>query len=390
MANYINPRIDCMKCVQCQALYRVGDYFEGCPSCLSAGAPASIAPHYAEWPTKLDYITINDWLSYPFSDLGEGKTSLSSLPRLAASLGLTSLHTKNEFTNPTGSHKDRMGSLVAQRAADIRIRTVAIASSGNAGASMAAYSARNGLECVVVTTPQISPNWRRAIETHGARIIATETDDDRWSLIASQAKKGNWYPATNYTIPPVGSNPFGVDGYRAIAFELHLQFGETAPTDIVVPTARGDLLWSIAKGYDDLREAGFIQSIPRIHAVEPFPRIGAALSGHGMVGHVPDDTNMGSISGNTVTQQTLRALKMSKGYAVAVQDTEVAADQAILGSEGLYLELSSVATLTGVRHLIREKKIGSDARVVLIATSHGYKEETRYRDQLPVTDWPVG
>ncbi|MGY5795617.1 threonine synthase len=379
-----------MKCVQCGTVHPVEDYFEGCPSCLSAGTPASVAPHYAEWPSILDYNTVNDWLSYPVSDLGEGKTSLSSLPRLAKSLGLTSLHTKNEFTNPTGSHKDRMGSLIAQRAAHVGIQAVAIASSGNAGASMAAYSARNELECIVVTTPHISPNWRRAIEMHGARIIATETDDDRWLLIASQAKKGNWYPATNYTIPPVGSNPFGVDGYRAIAFELHLHFGEGAPTDIVVPTARGDLLWGIAQGYEDLREAGLIKSKPRVHAVEPFPRIGAALSGQGFVGNFPDETIMDSISGNTVTQQTLRALVMSDGHAVAVQDTEVAADQAILGRQGLYLEPSSVATLTGLRQLIRENKIEPDARVVLIATSHGYKEEAHYPEALPVSDWPIG
>ncbi|MES0205085.1 pyridoxal-phosphate dependent enzyme [Mesorhizobium sp. LNHC209A00] len=389
MPNQINPRIAGMKCIQCDAIYPVGDYFEGCPECSSAGAPASVAPHYAEWPTTLDYETLSDWLSYPLSDLGEGKTSLSSLPCLAASLGIASLHTKNEFANPTGSHKDRMGSFVAQRAVALGIKTVAIASSGNAGVSMAAYSARGGLECVVVSTPDISPSWRRAIEMHGARIIATETDDDRWSLIANHARKGNWYPATNYTIPPVGSNHFGVDGYRAVAFELHLQFGQKAPTDIVVPTARGDLLWGIAKGFEDLSEAGLIHSKPKVHAVEPFPRIGAALSGQGLVGDFPDATTMGSIGGNTVTQQTLRALEMADGHAVAVQDAEVAADQATLAREGLYLELSSVATLTGLRNLVAEKKIEPDARVILIATSHGYKEVARYHDQLSVTDWPT-
>lgn len=374
MPDQINPRISGMKCVRCDAVYPVGDYLEGCPACSNIGEPASVALHYAELPRTLDFDSIEEWLSYPPSDLGEGMTRLSSLPRLAAGLGITSLHTKNEFANPTGSHKDRMGALVAQRAIDLGIGTVAIASSGNAGVSMAAYCGRSGLECVVVTTQNMNSNWRRAIEMHGARIIFTETDDDRWSLIASHARKGNWYPATNYTIPPVGSNPFGVDGYRAIAFELCLQFGQLAPTDIIVPTARGDLLWGIAKGFEDLKATSLIRSKPKVHAVEPFPRIGAALSGRGMVGNFPDETNMDSIGGNTVTHQTLRALAMSEGHAIAVGDAEVAVDQAILGREGLYLERSSVAALTGLRSFVRNKKVGPDARVVLVATSHGYKE----------------
>ncbi|WP_342723868.1 pyridoxal-phosphate dependent enzyme [Bradyrhizobium sp. B097] len=383
MPGKLNPRIAGMTCVRCQLTHPVADYVEGCPACLESGTPASVAPHYTSWPSSLDLATIGDWLSYPdASGLGEGNTPLSDLPRLARVLGIQALHTKNEFGNPTGSHKDRMGGMVARRALDVGARTVAVASSGNAGVSVAAYAARSGLECVVVTTPEISPNWRQAIELHGARIVATERSDERWRLVARHARAGDWYPVTNYLIPPVGSNPFGVDGYRAIAFELYLQFEHHPPTDIVVPTSRGDLIWGIAKGYRDLSDAGLVRSIPRVHAVEPFPRIRQALSGHGMVGAFPEKTSMGSIGGNTVTWQTLQALELAGGSSVAVDEPEVAADQSVLAREGLYLELSSVATLTGLRKLIREGKVTPDARVVLIATSHGYKERARIDERL--------
>ncbi|RUV92706.1 pyridoxal-phosphate dependent enzyme [Mesorhizobium sp. M5C.F.Ca.IN.020.14.1.1] len=384
MAPRINRRIGGMQCIRCQVIHPVGDYFEGCPACLQAGTPASIAPHYMAWPSSLEFQTIDDWLAYPEpSGLGEGNTPLSTLPRLAATLGISALCTKNEFANPTGSHKDRMGRMVVQRALEAGAKTIAVASSGNAGVSISAYAARSSLECVVVTTPDISPNWRRAIEMHGARIVATENSDDRWALMAENAKKGSWYPATNYTIPPVGSNPFGVDSYRAIALELHLQLQAAPTTDIIVPTARGDLLWGIAKGYRDLSDSGLSRSTPNIHAVEPYPRIRSALAGHGMVGLFSGDTDMVSIGGNTVTQQSLYALEISKGSAVAVDDDDVAADQAVLANEGLYLERSSAATLTGLRKLISEKKIASNARVVLIATSHGYKEHARFLERLP-------
>ncbi|MGF6482930.1 threonine synthase [Paraburkholderia sp. JPY419] len=384
MLSKLNPNVYAMKCVRCGKLHPLDDYFEGCPSCLQRGTPASVAPHYADFPAVLHWDNMAEWLAYECAScLGEGNTSLSSLPRLAASLAIESLYTKNEFANPTGSHKDRMGAMVAQRALDIGATTIAVASSGNAGVSMAAYAARAGIDCIVVTTPDMSPNWRRAIEMHGARIIAMESSDDRWVLIARHAKRGDWYPATNYLMPPVGSNPFGVDGYRAIAFELYLQFLELPPTDIIVPTARGDLLWGIAKAYQDLRDSGLISTRPRVHAVEPFPRIGHAREGHGMVcSSYSGDTAMASIGGNTVTVQSLVALELTDASGVSVTDDEARDDQLLLGKEGLYVELSSAAALSGLRKLLAQGKIGPQSRVVMIATSHGYKEHPEFGAQL--------
>ncbi|MEX3815978.1 pyridoxal-phosphate dependent enzyme [Paraburkholderia sp. BR13439] len=384
MLSKLNPNVAAMRCLQCAQLHPLDDYFEGCPSCLKCDAPASVAPHYADFPTELRSDNMAEWLSYGSpSGLGEGNTPLSSLPRLAASLGIEAVYTKNEFANPTGSHKDRMGAMVAQRAMDIGAKTIAVASSGNAGVSMAAYAARAGIDCIVVTTPDMSPNWRRAIEMHGARIIAMENSDDRWVLIARHARRGDWYPATNYLMPPVGSNPFGVDGYRAIALELYLQFPAAPPTDIVVPTARGDLLWGIAKGYQDLRATGLISATPRVHAVEPFPRIGRAREGHGMVcSSFSGDTAMVSIGGNTVTFQSLLALELTDASGVAVNDQEASDDQLLLAKEGLYVELSSAAAVSGLRKLVGQGKIGHRSRVVMIATSHGYKEQPEFTAQL--------
>ncbi|ACC76440.1 pyridoxal-phosphate dependent enzyme [Paraburkholderia caribensis] len=378
MLSKLNPNVAAMKCLQCGQLYPLNDYFEGCPLCLQSGTPASVVPHFADFPTELHHGNFGEWMSYGCpSGLGEGNTPLSSLPRLAATLGIEALYAKNEFANPTGSHKDRMSAIVAQRALDIRAKTIAVASSGNAGVSMAAYAARAGIDCVVVTTPDMSQNWRRAIEMHGARIIAMESSDDRWVLIARHARRGDWYPATNYLMPPVGSNPFGVDGYRAIALELYLQFPAVPPTDILVPTARGDLLWGIAKGYQDLRNTGLISVTPRVHAVEPFPRIGRAREGHGMVcSNFSGDTAMVSIGGNTVTFQSLLALELTDASGVAVNDQEASHDRLLLAKEGLYVELSSAAAVSGLRKLVAQGKIGARSRVVMIATSHGYKEQS--------------
>ena len=71
--------------------------------------------------------------------------------------------------------------------------------------------------------------------------------------------------------PPVGSNPFGLEEYKTVAFELVEQCADEPPTAVLVPTARGDLLWGIWQGLLDARGAGLITELPRLVAIEPSP-----------------------------------------------------------------------------------------------------------------------
>lgn len=373
------PNIDGMRCLACGKVHPLSDYFEGCPDCADAGSPSSVAPLYRFFPKAVNREHISQWLIYSTGAmLGEGDTPVISLPRLAAECGVAELHVKNEAANPTGSHKDRMSAMVVQRAREVGASTVVAASSGNAGASLAAYAASAGLDCVIVTTPKISSSWRRAIEMYGAELIATETPMERWQIVAQNVRAGKWYPATNYVAPPVGSNPFGVDGYRAIALELFVQSGDQQPTDLVVPTSRADVLWGIAQGYADLCEAGLLVNLPRVHAVEPFPRITRVLAGEDYRKNFPGSNQMVSIGGSTVAYQALDALRLCGGTAVAVKEADALSDQGRLARNGLYLELSSAAALTGLERLRENGTIGTNARVVLVATSHGYKETTEF------------
>lgn len=368
----LNPRVNGLRCVRCQTIFPIADYFEGCPTCLRQKMPASLAFEYREFPQSLKRLP--DWQVYPdHPTLGEGNTPLVSLEGLAKEIGVRALHLKNEGANPTGSHKDRMSRFVVQRALEVGAGTVAAASSGNAGVSLAAYAAHVGLACVIVTTPDMNPNWRRAIEMHGATLLATETSERRWQVLADRVRAGEWYPATNFVIPPVGSNPFGVDGFRSLAFEIFQGLG-TACTDIVVPTSRADLLWGIARGYCDLRTAGFVEDCPRIHVVEPFGRISKVLAGEDYRGNFAGSSALTSIGGSSVTYQALDAVASCKGSAVVTDDAAVCGDQKRLARCGLYLELSSAATLTGLRKLFRQGLIAADAAVVLVGTSNGFSE----------------
>lgn len=371
-----SPFVSGMQCICCGHVFPLGDFLTGCPICSADGYPANVAPRFDRFPSLCAPEDIPFWLTYPgHAQIGEGLTPVVDFPRLAERHGLKSLLVKNEGANPTGSHKDRMSASLVRRALDIGARKLIVASSGNAGASLAAYAANAGLGCVVVTTDAIGQQWRRSIALTDAQIVTTPDVASRWELVARMTASGECYPATNFAIPAVGSNPFAIDGLRAIAFELYLSLGEEQPTDIIVPVSRGDLLWGLTAGYADLMAAGRIKRIPHIHAAEPFPRLTRVIAGECYTGAFDGQSRLKSLGGNTVTYQALEALKRSAGVPVVPSTTDTIEAQSEFARAGLFVETSSAITLSALRILRQSRRIEEGGSVVLVATSHGYKED---------------
>ncbi|HPE32412.1 MAG TPA: pyridoxal-phosphate dependent enzyme [Parvularculaceae bacterium] len=376
----LNSNLIGIECLRCKTKHELADYFTGCPLCLAEGYPASVRQLYSAdaWQVNSGHKGMTRYASClpytNFTTLGEGGTPLIAAPALADGIGTGAIFVKCEGQNPTGSHKDRMSALAVTRASDIGAETVIGASSGNAGASIAAYAARAGLQCVIVTTHDMNPIWRRAIAATGARLVEAKNSLDRWEYVEKRATEDGWFPVTNYINSPVGSNHFGVDGLRTIAFELFEETGAQGVDAIIVPTSRADLIWGVFEGFRFLKENGLIQRVPRLYAVEPFSRIDSVLRGSDYRGNFEGHTRQISIAGSTVTYQAIDALKQSQGGVVVVNDDAAVSDQRILAQNGFYMELSSAASLSGLRRLLDRGDIHADERVILIATSSGYKE----------------
>lgn len=379
----LNGELLGFKCIRCGHNLPVDDYQEGCPQCAGSSEPSSLAATYgkkfspAEWQTAgagRGMARFGALLPYrDFLTLGEGDTPLVEDRYLAAQLGVGELYLKNEFQNPTGSHKDRMSALVCARALDLGGRPVVAASSGNAGASVAAYAAAAGLPCTIVTTQHVAPTWREAIEITGANVLYANDAKARWLIVADLVRNEGYLSATNFLVPPVGSNPFGVEGYKTVAYEMHEERPEGLDA-VVVSVARADLMWGIYKGYRDLIDAGLAARMPRLFAVEPYPRLSRVLAGEPLAGDFPGTTSMSSIGGSTVTYQAVDAVRGSDGGAVAVNDAETDAARQEMGRRGFYLERSAAATVAGLRKLLARDELSQNSRVALIATSSGYKD----------------
>jgi threonine synthase len=372
----LNPRLRGFACLRCGEPQPIADYSEGCPACLARGYPASVVPRFDSLPPLAEAGTgrglrrFAERLPYRrFPSLGEGDTPLLPLGRLAAELGLDALHLKYEGANPSGSHKDRMSAQFVARALDIGAPGVVAASSGNAGLSLAVYAAAAGISCLVVMTEGTGTAYREALERAGARVHTEPDSLARWRHVAELVRREGWLSATNYLDPPVGSHPFGVDGYKTLGYEL-AENPAAAADVVIVPTARGDVLWGLHLGLAEQLGEGLIDRLPRLVAVEPFPRLSRVLAGEDYRAKFAGSSPLAAINGATVTYQAVTALARSKGTAIEVDPQQAWRDQARLAADDVRLELSSAAALSALRLLLANADFPI-RRAVLIGTAKG-------------------
>ncbi|MDV3126043.1 pyridoxal-phosphate dependent enzyme [Mycobacterium sp. 21AC1] len=309
--------------------------------------------------------------------LGEGNTPVVHCEAFAELLGVDSVVIKDESRNPTSSYKDRLAAVAVTKAVEAGASTVVVASTGNHGAAAAAYAARAGLECVVLAARTASALMVEQIRGYGGRVIALPTIPDRWTVMKAAVEELGWFPISGFQIPPVGSPPFGIEGYKSIAFELHEQLTET-PTAVVVPTAYGDGLTGIFRGFEELRGAGRITDTPRMIAAEALgPHAKAIVAGN--VDRVPGIERRPTLAfsaGTPVgTHQTLATLRRSGGAAVGpISDDAVLEAQADLAREaGVYAETTSAMTLAAAARLGDGGALRETDRLVLMITSSGLK-----------------
>lgn len=360
----MNPRLSGLRCIRCDSLWPPADYPEGCPSCLEAGHPASLECRYEPSADPAMPLPVLDPVT-----LGEGATPCLAAPALAQAEGVGRLWLKCESANPTGSHKDRMAAQLVSRARLAGATRVAAASSGNAGVSLAAYCAAARLEADIAITRDCPPLQREAMERFGARLRAFEDSLSRWPYVADLCRNHGAFAGTNYLNPPVGTHAYGVEGYKPIAQEIFDTCG--VPTDIVVPVARGDLFWGIFLGWRHLLQAGRIDHLPRMHAVEPYARLSRARASGDARKNWEGVTEQYSIAGSTCTLQSLEVLSRSGGSPVEISDAAAAQARQRLERMGFAAELSSAAALAAVSPLSRSGLLDAESSVVLLLTSDG-------------------
>jgi threonine synthase len=383
-------RVVGLECLRCRTRYAEPRMFAGCPRCREDGVAVNLtvaydlAPLVGITPAALPPAPRGLWRfrgllpvrpPRPVT-LDEGGTPLVHLDRLGARLGLSRLYAKDESRNPTWSYKDRLCALAVNHALAIGARVITISSTGNHGASTAAYAARAGLPCVIFTLASVPDTMKTLMQAYGAAVVACPTAEARWRLMRQGVERLGWYPTSGFVMPPVGSNPWGVEG-----------LGWTAPDVVVVPSAYSDGLAGVWKGWGELGQLGLVKTLPRMVAAEPFGPLAHALERRldaPEVVEAPQPSVAFSIASRYGTWQGLAALRESGGEGVRITDEGIFEAQRALGrEEGLFVEPSSAAALTAVMQLAARRALAPDAAVVVVLTSSGLKDPGASRAWLP-------
>jgi threonine synthase len=318
--------------------------------------------------------------------LGEGGTPLINARRLGEKMGMRSLYLKDETRNPSASFKDRAMAVGIAKAVEMGKKDVAIASSGNAAASLAAYSAAAGVRCHAFVPPDAGTGKIAQLLLFGASITRckqeTEGEDATVKAMLEAVERHGYYPC-----PSFGPfNPYQVEGPKTMAYELYEQTNWEGVDAVLVPTGSGCLLTGIWKGVRDFKELGLIDSYPRIIAVQPKGNqalVRAIQKGIGMDRLVPEPFPA-SVAGGLLDpypwdgDAAMTGVKTTGGTGVSVGDREILGSVKELAAyEGIFAEPSGAAGLAGLERLLSEGDIKRSDRVAVLVTGSGLKEPDR-------------
>lgn len=298
----------------------------------------------------------------PEITLGEGSTPLLALPQIAADAGGGELFAKLESANPTGSFKDRGSALIAAAARRANVWTIALASTGNAGASQAAYAARAGLKLTVAVPRSTDPGKLWQMRAHGAEILLVDGDfADCDTAYRSLVASGFFAAGTD--------NPYRQEGAKTLAYELFEQHG-AAIDRVIAPCGTGGLIVALGKGFAEIAASvpGF--KAPAIDVVQ----LGALmpLSGHDPSRKALVTAATGiNIANPSMRDRVVRIVQESGGVIHSVSEEELlAAQSALAKKEGVGAEPTASVTVAAYARARREGRIRADETCVAIITGH--------------------
>ncbi len=267
--------------------------------------------------------------------LGEGNT-----PLIWAEVFGRRVAFKCEYLNPSGSFKDRGSAVITAWLRSHRVTSAIEDSSGNAGASFAAYAARAGIKARIFVPESASGPKRRQIEAYGAELVSIPgSRSDVADAVRKEAESGVPYASHAYI-------PFNLPGYATAAYEIFEQVGKI-PGAVIVPAGQGGLLLGLARGFAALRVANGTDRMPRMIGVQAracSPLWAMFTAGGKGLGVVADNDTLAE--GVRVRQPlrgdaVLAAVVASRGSMGVVDEKDILPARDALARLGFYVEPTS-------------------------------------------------
>lgn len=383
----------CFACSEKQAVN-----FRGflCPSC---GGNLDITYDYGEAVTGIDEGFRNgsgDLFRFsallplkqprPHFPLRVGGTPLYAVRPLQKMGGMSGLYLKDETLNPSASLKDRASAVAIARAQDVGADVVAVASTGNAGSSLACLAAATGISSVVFVPASAPVAKLTQMLAFGAHVLAVRGNyDDAYDLCQAASDEFGWFNRST------GYNAFTREGKKTCAFEIWQDLGGRAPDRVLVSSGDGNTLSAIWKGWCDLKAVGLIDSLPKIDCVQSqasdaINRTVRQIRSSGEVNVDWSSLEVSEVSASTLADSisvdrprdglaAVKAVIQSGGEIVTVSDHDILSAIADMArATGVFAEPAAAAPWAGLKQLIREQRVDRDELVICIVSGSGLKD----------------
>ena len=304
--------------------------------------------------------------------LGEIETPLVPIPMS----GGANVLVKDEGRLPTGSFKARGLVMAVAMAKELGVTRIAMPTNGNAGAALAAYASRAGIETIVLCpddTPEINV---REIAAQGGRVWRVNgLIDDCGAIVGKGAAEGRWFDFSTL------KEPYRIEGKKTMGLELAAQFGWRLPRAIFYPTGGGTGLIGMWKAFAELEALGWIGAErPKMFAVQASGCAPIVKAFNDGVEHAERWENAHTVAAGIRVPRAvgdfliLRAVRESGGKALAVDDGDtLQAVDDCARRDGLLLCPEGGATLAAWRNAVRDGLIEADDEVVLFNCATGLK-----------------
>lgn len=308
------------------------------------------------------------------------------------------LHLKNETRSPTGSHKDRSLTIGITKAVQFGCDTVMLFSDGSTALSSAAYAARAGIRCVIVVPGGALDHRLLPLAVFGARVLEYQgTPGEALDWTRRACREFGLYETSTYR----KANPYEAEAPRTIAFEILEQLGRV-PDWVVCPVGGGSTLAGIGRGFQELRERGFIPHLPRLAGALPAGYT-ALLTAYRKGAQTEAEIRAAAPREGPPTLQVktahtyppdgleaLEAVRSSDGCFIPVTDDEALEAQRKLGTgDGIYAEPSSTVSLAAVDKLHAEGALKEGETAVAVVTGSGFRETGTLLGRVPLEKLPV-
>ncbi|MFJ4504433.1 pyridoxal-phosphate dependent enzyme [Streptomyces sp. NPDC088864] len=298
--------------------------------------------------------------------LGEGCT-----PMVPLDWAGRRVHFKLEWFNPTSSFKDRGVSVMISHLAALGVERVLEDSSGNGGASVAAYAAAAGLRARIIVPAATSAAKVLQARACGAEIERVRGIRDEVADEAVRQARQIPYASHNW-------HPMFLQGTKTVAYEMWESLGFTAPDNVVLVAGAGSNVIGCDLAFGELLAAGQIERRPRLFVGQPEHWATIADTFNGLDPdrrgeRLPTIAEGASIARPVRLPEAVDAIRRSGGAAYAVPEAEIHTAVRALSARGLYAEPTSGVAAAALDHFIATGDIAPGETTVVVLTGTGLK-----------------